>query len=447
MATPACKENPPVRAAPFGSPSRPCSRGATVCSVNSFCPALGITRASDYRKLNPGSPSGRGVGFELWLQDHAGCTTLRTRAVLIATGCYEKPLAFPGWTVPGVMGAGAIQGFLKSQQFVPGERFVLAGSHPLQLVVADQLLGAGANVAAVVFTQHPWQVRKLLRNPLALLGNTRALMESMKILWRLSRAGVALKFGKTIVRAEGKSLQRVMIAALQRDGSIERSSVEILDCDRLGICHGFLASSELARQAGVHTIWREYDGGWLAGHDEWFESSLRGLFVAGEITGVAGADAALEKGRIAGIGVLRALGRIELDKAERLAKPPRRRLRRIERFAQALSRLARPPQQLASETMTHDALLCRCESISCGEFRQRLEAHPHIASADAAKLLTRVGMGICQGRLCGDNAARMIADLRGIDRADVGLFQAQIPVKPVRLDLLSGSFSPADDSG
>ena len=366
---------------------------------------------------------------------------------MIATGCYEKPLAFPGWTVPGVMGAGAIQGFLKSQQFVPGERFVLAGSHPLQLVVADQLLGAGANVAAVVFTQHPWQVRKLLRNPLALLGNTRALMESMKILWRLSRAGVALKFGKTIVRAEGKSLQRVMIAALQRDGSIERSSVEILDCDRLGICHGFLASSELARQAGVHTIWREYDGGWLAGHDEWFESSLRGLFVAGEITGVAGADAALEKGRIAGIGVLRALGRIELDKAERLAKPPRRRLRRIERFAQALSRLARPPQQLASETMTHDALLCRCESISCGEFRQRLEAHPHIASADAAKLLTRVGMGICQGRLCGDNAARMIADLRGIDRADVGLFQAQIPVKPVRLDLLSGSFSPADDSG
>lgn len=400
------------------------------------CTTLAIMRASPYRRLDLRSSS-RPARYELWLQGPGGCARLGARTVLIAAGCYERPLAFPGWTLPGVMGAGAIQGFLKSQQFVPGDRFVLAGSHPLQLVVADQLLAAGADVAAVVFTQRPSRVGALLRRPLSMLGNTSALTETARILWRLRRAGVALKFGRTIVRTEGEeSLQGVTIAPLQRDGSIERGATETIACDRLGVCHGFLASAELARQAGARMTWRENEGGWLVEHDEWLESSNAGLFVAGEITGIAGADAALERGRLAGLGALRALGRLSYEEAQRLASPIRRRLRRIERFAHALNLLARPPQHLASESMTDDTLLCRCEAISCGEFRQRLQEHPHVGSADAAKLLTRVGMGMCQGRLCGDNAARLIALQCGLSRAEVGAFQAQAPVKPLRLDLL-----------
>lgn len=244
-------------------------------------------------------------------------------------------------------------------------------------------------------------------------------------------------FGHTVVRADGtERVERVTLAKLRPDGRIDTRDTQTHDCDRLGVCHGFLASAELARQADATVHWRENEGGWIVDHDEWFQSSVANLFVAGEVTGVAGADAALEKGHIAGTGILRALGRIDAMTARRLARAARRRLRRLDRFAGALSVLSSPPPDLADESMAASTILCRCESISRGEFQRQLEENPHIVSADAAKLLTRVGMGLCQGRLCGDRATHLIASLRGVPVTDVGPFRAQAPVKPVPLDTL-----------
>jgi thioredoxin reductase len=393
---------------------------------------LGILRPSPYRA------GGHRAGHELWIQGPAGSYFLHAKSVLVAAGCYERPLAFPGWTLPGVMGAGAIQGFVKSQQFVPGNRFLLVGSHPLQLVVADQLLSAGADVAAVVFTQQMRRALAAVAHPQVMLQNSRQFLETARILRRLRRAGVPVKFGASIVRAEGASaVERATIAMLRLDGTIDSDRTEAIDCDRVGVCHGFLASSELPRQAGASVRWREHEGGWLVGHDQWFQSSVGNLFVAGEVTGVAGADAALEKGRVAAVGMLRALGRIDARRAEELARPFRRRLAGIQRFAQLLHQLARPPQHLAEATMTGEAILCRCESIRRDEFEQQLRENPHVVSSDGAKLLTRVGMGLCQGRMCGDNAVRTLARMRSLSAADVGPFQAQAPIKPVLLSVLA----------
>ena len=102
-----------------------------------------------------------------------------------------------------------------------------------------------------------------------------------------------------------------------------------------------------------------------------------------------------------------------------------------------LHELARPPQHLADVTMTGETILCRCESIRRNEFEQQLRENPHVVSSDAAKLLTRIGMGLCQGRMCGDNVARSLASLRGLSAADVGPFHAQAPVKPVQLGVLA----------
>lgn len=376
-------------------------------------------------------------GHELWIQSPAGTSFLRAKTVLVAAGCYERPLAFPGWTLPGVMGAGAIQAFVKSQQFVPGDRFVLAGSHPLQLVVADQLLSAGASVAAVVFTQQMSLALRALAHPLVLLRNGRHFLETARILRRLRRARVPVIFAASVLRAEGsRSVERATIAMLRADGTPDPQRTQTIECDRVGVCHGFLASTELARQAGAAVHWRDESGGWLVDHDEWFESTVENLFVAGEVTGVAGADAAVEKGRLAACGILRRLGRLDERSAARLAQPVRRRLDRIHDFARLLHELAQPPRGLANATMTEEATLCRCESIARGEFERELRENPQVASTDAAKLLTRVGMGMCQGRMCGDNAARLLAAARGMSQAQVGPLQAQPPVKPVLLGIL-----------
>ena len=393
---------------------------------------LGVLRPSAFRVR------AERLGHELWIQGPSGNYFLRAQAVLVAAGCYERPLAFPGWTLPGVMGAGGIQAFVKSQQLVPGNRFVLAGSHPLQLVVADQLLSAGGVVAAVVFTQERSAALRALAHPLVMLGHSRQFFETARILARLRRARVPVIFGASILRVEGASaVERATISMLRADGTPDEQRTQTIACDRVGVCHGFLASSELARQAGATVHWRDEAGGWLVDHDEWFESSVENLFVAGEVTGVAGADAALEKGRIAAVGILRRLGRIDDAAARSLAQPPRRRLARIRGFARLLHELARPPQQLANATMTATATLCRCESVSRGEFERQLQENPHVASIDAAKLLTRVGMGMCQGRMCGDNVARVLAAARGLSAADVGPFQAQAPVKPVLLGIVA----------
>lgn len=385
-----------------------------------------------------GGVSERASMHELWIQGPAGCYLLRAQAVLLAPGCYERPLAFPGWTLPGVMGAGAIQGFVKSQQLVPGNRFLLAGSHPLQLVVADQLLNAGAQVSAVVFTQHKQQAWSMLSHPLVALRHTRQLLETAKILNRLRRARVPVIFGKTIVRVDGASqVEQATIATVRADGTIDRHQTQVFACDRVGLCHGFLASSELARQAGADVHWNEHAGGWLAKHDDWLESSIKNLFVAGEITSVDGADAALEKGRIAAAGIVRSLGRVDENGANQLAASARKRLSHLQGFAAVLQQLARPPADLALKTMTDDTILCRCESIKRGELQQQLADNKHVMSADAAKLLTRVGMGLCQGRMCGDNVAKVVAAARGLQASEVGAFQAQVPIKPVPLATLA----------
>ena len=89
--------------------------------------------------------------FDLLATNRNGRLTIQARRVLVAAGCYDMPTAFPGWTLPGVMSAGGVQAFLKSQQVLPGKRFVLAGTHPLQLLVAYQLRKAGSDVAGVLF--------------------------------------------------------------------------------------------------------------------------------------------------------------------------------------------------------------------------------------------------------------------------------------------------------
>jgi hypothetical protein len=326
---------------------------------------------------------------------------------------------------------------VKSQQFVPGNRFVLAGSHPLQLVVADQLLNAGAQVAAVVFTQRIQQAWLMLRHPLVALRHHRQLLETSRILNRLRRARVPVVFGHTIVRADGvAAVERATIAAVGAGGTIDHQTTQVFECDRIGLCHGFLASSELARQAGAEMHWKDHAGGWLACHNEWLESSIQNLFVAGEITSVEGADAALEKGRIAAVGILRSLGRLDGHRAHDLAATARKRLSHLQGFASVLQQLAQPPAGLALQTMSDDTILCRCESIKRGELQRALAENKHVLSADAAKLLTRVGMGLCQGRLCGDNVARVIAEARGVLPDEVGPFQAQAPVKPVPLATL-----------
>ncbi|MGN9767925.1 NAD(P)/FAD-dependent oxidoreductase [Micromonospora sp. SD12] len=373
----------------------------------------------------------------------AGVRLLEPRAVLLTAGAYDLPVPFPGWTLPGVLTAGGVQTFVKAQGLLPGGRFVLAGGHPLLLVVAAQLVRAGARVVEVALVQRR---RDLLPGPAglaALAGAGGKIAEGVDALRVLRRAGVPVRFGTVVRRAHGDpDLSGVTLAEVDPSGQPAPGTDRDVPCDVLALGYGFVPSVELARQAGCAVAWDPPGGGWVVRHDEWLRTSVPRIAVAGELTGVAGAEQAAVEGRLAALGVLCDLGLLDERRSAALARPVRRELRRRHRFVtQVLDRFA-PDRAALGGLVTDDTVLCRCEEVRVGDVRRALRANPHLGTANAVKLVTRAGMGLCQGRSCQPGLCQLISTLTGRGPEEVGAFTAQAPVKPVPLRALAVGEAP-----
>lgn len=361
--------------------------------------------------------------------------------VVVATGAHELPVAFPGWTLPGVMGAGAVQSFVKSEKLLPGRRFVLAGAHPLVLLVADQLVAAGADVAAVALAQSRPALREAVSVSVRLRGRMTRVGVGAGHLIRLRRAGVRVLFSHLIAAVVGgDEVEGVRLQPVDASWQPTGAQDVMLDCDTLAIGYGLVPSTELTRQAGCAHAWRSSAGGWIARHDDWQRTDKMGIWVAGEVTGVAGAEQAVEEGRVAAFGILRALGRVDERQAQRLAVPARRRLQHLRRFSRVVEERFRPRRAALALLAQGQTVVCRCEEITAAQLRAALALHPHLGDVDAVKQLTRVGMGPCQGRFCHASVAALTAEASARGFADVGQYTARPPTKP----LLLGDLADAD---
>ena len=361
-------------------------------------------------------------GFDIVASGSASVSAAR---VLIAAGCYDMPVALPGWTTPGVMGAGAVQAFIKSQQFLPGQRFVLAGTHPLQLLVAAQIHRAGGTVVAVAFAQSAMAaVARVLADPWTAIIHASTLASAAVSFVRLRLAGVPVRFGTTVESVAGEA--RVASVTLQRcaaDGPTGEAA-GTLDCDTLALCFGFLPQADLPRATGCTVARDPATGGWAATHDAWLRSSVPGIYVAGETTGVAGADCALEEGRIAGLGIALDAGRLTEAQADSAAERPRARLAHRQKFAAMLADIA-SPAAVVPRLLDDATIVCRCEDVTRGQLRAAMASAGGPAGASALKLVTRAGMGLCQGRSC----EQAVMAILGESGRPAG-FTARFPVRP-----------------
>lgn len=372
-----------------------------------------------------GLQQGRQRGFTLFC--HAGETVSELAAdrVLVAAGCHDMAVPFPGWTVPGVMGAGGIQAMMKGQGVVPGRAVVLAGSHPLLLVIAAQLHAFGCTPKAVIFAQSPARVAAVLRSPLTAIRNAGVFAEGARAYLALRRAGVRIVFNKAVLAAMGtERLERIVVGSVKGRPEFE------LECDSLGLGYGFTASTELLRQIGVDFSWQRAGGGWVANHGADMQSNIPGLYVAGEVAGIGGAPTADVEGRLAGLAIVSAAGRpAPRGSVARLARQRRRR----RRFAELLAEMADPGEALLRAVRSDDTTICRCEGVTVASLRQSLHDNPHLSTLNAAKLLTRVGMGPCQGRFCQAAVTEEIMSARSGRPAATEPYTARFPVRPVPL--------------
>ncbi|RQR63172.1 FAD/NAD(P)-binding oxidoreductase [Burkholderia sp. Bp9002] len=342
--------------------------------------------------------------------------------LIVASGATDRMLPVPGWTLAGVYSLGGAQVALKAQGCAIGQRVVFAGTGPLLYLVAYQYAKAGARVVAVLDTS-PWQqqaaaVPSLLRAP-------STFAKGLYYVGWLRAHGIAVETGVTLERVLGDR----HVTALAWRGAGDRARARLIDCDALGLGFGLRSETQLADLAGCRFRFDPLNRAWLPERDAAGRTSVSGLYVAGDGAGIAGADAAEASGRRAALALLEDAG---------IAAPPlggkpdaralERTLARLGTFRAGLEAAFAPPAPDAMHC-PDDTIVCRCEEVDAGTLRRCIrggDAH----EINRLKALTRVGMGRCQGRMCGDAAARVLAAETGQPLADVGRLRAQPPVKP-----------------
>ncbi|HEX4725551.1 MAG TPA: FAD-dependent oxidoreductase [Pseudonocardiaceae bacterium] len=331
---------------------------------------------------------------------------LRADAVLIATGAYDRVLPFPGWDLPGVMTVGGAQSLLKGSRVLPGRRIVVAGSGPFLLPVAAGLATAGADVVGVFDRDC---AAGFVRYPGVVARNPAKIVEAAGYLATLAHYRVPLHSKHSVVAAHGTDELVAVTVGRER-----------IECDTLAVGNGFTPLIDLGIAIGCATRIRA--GSLVLAVDARQRTSVPGVFAAGEVTGVGGAALAMVTGALAG----RAMAGLP---------PTNRLLRARARHAEFAATLAKVWAAQDSPRLTDDTVVCRCEEVRYGAVRAAV-AELGARDARAVKLLTRTGMGWCQGRTCGDAVSLLVSRLTGTEPEPGGM-ALRILAQPVTLGELS----------
>ncbi|SNY47850.1 NAD(P)/FAD-dependent oxidoreductase [Paractinoplanes atraurantiacus] len=326
--------------------------------------------------------------------------TFEPDALVLATGAYERTLPFPGWDLPGVFTAGAAQALAKAERVAVGRRVLVAGAGPFLLPVASSLIRTGARVVRVLEAGGWGRLgRAWTARPTELLGASHKAGELAGYVRDLARHRIPYRVATGVIAVHGRDrVEEVTVARLDAQWAPVPGTSQRVAVDAVCVSHGFLPRAELAVAAGCVT---GPEGAVAVDGD--CRTSVPGVFAAGEITGIGGADLALAEGTLAGTAAAGAAP----------TQAQRRAVLTHQRFAARLSdgHGIRPGW---TGWVADDTLICRCEEVTAGELRD-------IATATGSrglrslKLSTRAGLGVCQGRVCG----RSVEEL--LDRTTGGL--------------------------
>jgi NADPH-dependent 2,4-dienoyl-CoA reductase/sulfur reductase-like enzyme len=359
----------------------------------------------------------------LFLETAGRIETITVRRILLATGALERPVPIPGWTLPGVMTAGAAQILLKSAGLVPEGRVVLAGQGPLLYLVAAQLTRAGAAPVAFFETAPIENYLGAMQSFGTLGAGRRLLIKGLGLISAIKRAGVPIRRGVRGLRAAGRGrLERIV----WEDGEFA--------ADYLLLHEGIIPNVQVSLALQLRHEWDEAQLCWRPSLDAWGQTSLPNIAIAGDGGGISGAEAAVLSGRLAALDAAMWLGNIGAAERDRRAAPIRLALDHERASRRFLDRLYRP----APSVMVPDedeVIACRCEEVSVGQIRRaaRLGAQ----GPNQIKAFTRCGMGPCQGRICGPVVAAIIADVLGKPIAEIGTWRPRAPFKPITVGALA----------
>ncbi len=371
-------------------------------------------------------------GFRAFVSCDRQAQVIDAKTIILATGAQERPVPFPGWTLPGVLTVGGAQILLKNAGQIPAGKVWIAGSGPLPLLYAVQLLRAGGQVAGYLDTTPPGQWIAALRHlPRALRAST-DLVKGLR--WTVT-VGKHAPVTRNVVDVEALGDERIEALRYRtHDGKVVTA-----EASTLLVHEGVVPNIHPAMALDCQMVWNSDQDCFAPVVDLWGESSRDGLYIVGDSAGIAGAKAAQLRGALAALGIIGKLDRARGDETLIEARAIRGMLRRELAARPFLDALFKPRSQLFAPS--DETIVCRCEEITAGQLRAL--ATIGRPGPNQLKAASRAGMGPCQGRQCGYSVTHLLSAAQNRQPVEVGYFHIRAPLKPVTLGELATLDHPA----
>jgi NADPH-dependent 2,4-dienoyl-CoA reductase/sulfur reductase-like enzyme len=362
---------------------------------------------------------------------------IRAKNLVLANGAYDTPVAFPGWTLPGVITCGAALTLLKTQRVAPTGRALVTGTGPLLLSAAAHLIEAGVKVVGVCEASRIFP--RGLSLGMSLLGQGQRLSEGLKYMGAMLRTKTPYKIGWTILEVRGSDrVAEAIIGKVDRYGAPVPGTERSLPVDLVVSGYNLTPNTGLVRMIGCKLDFNNKLGGWIPNRDDRMQSSVPGVYIVGDGAGIGGVEQARLEGKIAGVAVAAAAGQVSPDKAAELLQTIQPKLEHQQQFGKLLGELFTPNPGLISLSRD-DTIVCRCEEITLGEVKAAVASGAR--TIGEVKMITRTGMGNCQGRMCEHSVSGAIAQALSSDKSvspeSVGYYSIRPPLHPLPVGFLA----------
>ena len=360
-------------------------------------------------------------GSVYYSKDHQS-KQIRTNYIVVATGAMERPVPFPGWNLPGVMGAGAANNLAKEAGLTPDCDVVMAGSGPLLLLEACLLINKGVKVQAILETTPKLLSVDAMLKMFPALKRIDFLKKGMKMVGDIKKSGIPHYKGITKLRASGSD----KVEGVEAYNGSQRL---YYPADMLLTHFGVIPNTHIYRLLGCHIDWNREQRYWYPLTDKWGRTNFDTIFAAGDGAGVRGALAAEYKGELAALEIAHCLGIIPKYERDLLARPIEDELR-FDNHPRPFVDAAFAPA-FSKDSFDDETVLCRCENIHIGDVRKAVSEG--VREVNELKIVTRCGMGACQGRMCGPAMAEIIGAELALSPDEVGVLKIRPPLKPIPL--------------
>jgi NADPH-dependent 2,4-dienoyl-CoA reductase/sulfur reductase-like enzyme len=370
--------------------------------------------------------------FHLQVLHNDQILKLAYQKLIICEGANERIIPFPGWTLPGIMTMGGMQKLIRHQRLIPGKRILLAGSGPLLIAAAAELIQSGADMAGVLEAAKLSELTPLLSELLRQKGlleesvvHTIPLLKNRKILQRRS----------CVVEAHGKDrVEAVTICQLDDDWRPIAVTKRVVETDAVGIGFGFKPGARLSRLFDCQHYFDSQKGGFVPVLDAYQAADQAGIYIAGDAAGIGGATMAEIQGRIAGLHAAYSLGRVSKKQFDPLVQPLIKNKAKAAKYSNKLAQIFTPRDALY-QTITPETIICRCEGVTAGEiWDQMRKGRLDLTSLKPARL----GMGPCQGRGCESIAAELLR-LNGVDSHMIAPPKLRPPLIPLPISVFENN--------